>query len=98
MPTPTTGGSVEKALKREKGAALRWRLRSSVTIQAIGRGTMVDRRSLYRSFADRVGKSKKVSQLIDGFCVCSAIDNCNAPCHKISIRFVTTMTSHRDKV
>ena len=49
---------------------------SKVAIQALGRGTIVDRSSLYRSFGDGVPNSTKVWQLINGFCICFAIDNC----------------------
>ena len=46
IPTPTTGGSPEKALKNEKGAAFTTPFLSRLTTQAIGRGVTVDTSSL----------------------------------------------------
>ena len=46
MPKHTTGGSPETQLKNENGAAFTEPSRSCVVTQAIGRGTMVEIRSL----------------------------------------------------
>src|SRR5271156_3350875 len=60
IPIPTTGGSPANPLKKENGAAFNCPCKSCVTIQAIGRGTIVETINLYRSRAGSVAKPNSI--------------------------------------
>ncbi len=62
-----------KELKKENGAAFGRPLGSSLTIQAMGRRTILEGITVYRSRADSVVKSKKVLQVVDEVGMCSCI-------------------------